>query len=219
MASFILLLVLSCLPSLLALPLEKRDDNIPARVPYIFPEAGTDSLADSIRARRTNGVLLDLDGVLLNSRPIAAGWNAAFDVIRNNNSLPGDMRELLILRTAVVNNAAYEWIQHEPVGRAEGLTTEQLLFVRLTPPFGSVNSSTITQSLGPHLSAAMIYADEVALNIRVSEETFNSLRVFLNDTQLVDAAATAGGYNWVSRFTVGLDIDGKANVPVPIPQG
>ncbi len=48
MASFILLLVLSCLPSLLALPLEKRDDNIPARVPYIFPEAGT----DSVRTRR-----------------------------------------------------------------------------------------------------------------------------------------------------------------------
>ncbi|KAK0212920.1 4-carboxymuconolactone decarboxylase [Desarmillaria ectypa] len=211
MAFFILLLILSCVPSLLTLPLGKRDDNIPARVPYIFPEAGTDPLADSIRARRTNGVLLDLDGVLLNSRPVAAGWNNVFGAIRDNNTLPGDMRELL--------SDTRSRIQHESAGRAEGLTTEQLLFVRLTRPFGSVNSSTITQSLGPHLAAAMMYADEVALNIRVSEETFNGLRLFLNDTQLVDAAATAGGYNWVSRFTVGLDIDGKANVPVPIPQG
>ena len=59
----------------------KRDDNLPARVPYIFPPPGTDAVcgrgplsardpnrslqvADSIRARRVNGTLLDLDGVL-----------------------------------------------------------------------------------------------------------------------------------------------------------
>ena len=62
-----------------------RDDNLPARVPYIFPPPGADAVsfpfrvlatrttqtnfartkvADALRSRRVNGTLLDLDGVL-----------------------------------------------------------------------------------------------------------------------------------------------------------
>ncbi|KAF8139232.1 hypothetical protein K438DRAFT_1785881 [Mycena galopus ATCC 62051] len=48
----------------------KRDDNLPARVPYVFPPPGTDPIADAIPTRRTNGLLLDLDGVLLNAPTI-----------------------------------------------------------------------------------------------------------------------------------------------------
>ncbi|KAF8212871.1 hypothetical protein K438DRAFT_1957457 [Mycena galopus ATCC 62051] len=48
----------------------KRDDNLPARVPYVFPPPGTDPIADAISTRRTNGLLLDLDGVLLNAPTI-----------------------------------------------------------------------------------------------------------------------------------------------------
>jgi hypothetical protein len=60
--------------------LKSRDENLPARVPYIFPAPGTDpvrnatpkpvtnltelQIADKIRSRRTNGTLLALDGTL-----------------------------------------------------------------------------------------------------------------------------------------------------------
>ncbi|KAF9501969.1 hypothetical protein BDN71DRAFT_1438726 [Pleurotus eryngii] len=46
--------------------------------------------------------------------------------------------------------------QHEPVGRAEGLTTKQLRAIRFTPPFFQTNSES---TLGPQLSAAMLFAD------------------------------------------------------------
>ncbi|KAF9051065.1 4-carboxymuconolactone decarboxylase [Hymenopellis radicata] len=213
----ILCVVLSCIPSLLGLAiLEKRDDDLPARVPYIFPEPGTDPIADEIRARREGGKLLDLDGVLLQSREFAAGWNQMFSAIRGANSLPGNIRELLILRTAVLNNATYQWLEHEGPGRAEGLTTEQLLIIRLAPPFAK--SDTVENVLGLDLAISMTFADEVAKNVRVSNATFGLMANFLNSTQLVDAAATAGGYNFVSRFTVGLDIDAKMDVAVPIPE-
>ncbi len=41
---FILAVLLFYIPSLLGLAVlkEKRDDDLPARVPYIFPEPGTD---------------------------------------------------------------------------------------------------------------------------------------------------------------------------------
>ncbi|KXN90903.1 hypothetical protein AN958_02685 [Leucoagaricus sp. SymC.cos] len=198
-----------------AIGLQERDDNLPARVPYVFPAPGTNEIADDIRARRANGTLLALDGVLLNAPLVAKGWNDLAGVIRDQNSLPGTMRELLILRVGVLNDAAYEWLQHEPVGRQEGLTTDQLKTIRLTPAFAS---QTAQKVLGPQLTAAMDFCDWITKTIDVPDRVFNTLRGFLNDQQMVEATATAGFYALVSRFVEALDVDGKANTLVPVPQ-
>ncbi|TFK44628.1 AhpD-like protein [Crucibulum laeve] len=195
--------------------LEIRDDNLPARVPYVFPAPGTDPIADAIRSRRANMTLLDLDGALLNAPLIAQGWNSFFDAIRDKNSLPGEMRELFILRSAVLNNAAYQWIQHESVGRSEGLTAKQLLAIRTTPPF--LQSDKLATILGPSLTAAMTFTDWITKNIHVPDNVFNSLRKFLNNQQMVEATTTAAAYNLISRFVIALNVDDKMNVPVPIP--
>ncbi|THU95365.1 4-carboxymuconolactone decarboxylase [Dendrothele bispora CBS 962.96] len=194
---------------------KKRDDNLPARVPYVFPEPGTDPIADHIRERRTNGTLLDLDGALLNAPLIAQAWDQFFGVIRDNNTLPPTMRELFILRVGTLNNAAYEWLQHESPGRSAGLTTEQLLVIRLAPPF--LTGMNVTDIMGPDLTAALLYADWMTKSVHVPDEVFNGLRQFLNDTQMVEATATAGGYNLVSRFVEALNVDGKMDVQVPVP--
>lgn len=107
-------------------------------------------------------------------------------------------------------------IQHESVGRAEGLTTEQLIAIRRTPAF--VESKDLTTILGPSLAAAMAYADWITKSVHVPDRVFANLKAHLNDQQLVEATATTGGYNFVSRFVVALNVDGKMNVPVPIPK-
>jgi len=193
----------------------ERDDNLPARVPYVFPAPGTDPIADAIRARRVNGTLLALDGALLNAPLVASTWNSLFGVIRTNTTLPGAMRELVILRIATLNEASYEWLQHEPVGRSEGLTTAQLRAIRLTPPFKA--SQNVLAVLGPPLSAMMMFTDWSTNTAKVPNHIFAELQKFLNNQQLVEATVTVGGYNFVSRFLLALDVDGKNNVPVPIP--
>lgn len=75
----------------------------------------------------------------------------------------------------------------------------------------------LTNILGPALTAAMGFADWITKSVHVPDDVFANLRGFLNDTQLVEATATAGGYNFVSRFTVALNVDGKMNVSVPVP--
>ncbi|KAI0745999.1 4-carboxymuconolactone decarboxylase [Earliella scabrosa] len=192
-----------------------RDDNLPARVPYVFPPPGTDAVADAIRARRENGTLLDLDGALLQDKPLAGSWNDLFGVIRDQNSLPAQMRELFILRTGTLNNAAYVWLQHEPVGRSVGLSVAQLREIRLTPTFAPLPAPL--SSLTPELGAALLFADFMTKSVKVPQHVFDQLHSFLNDTQMVDAVATVGGYNFVSRFVVALDVDSKMDVPVPIP--
>ncbi|KAJ7127940.1 AhpD-like protein [Mycena epipterygia] len=198
--------------------LDKRDDNLPARVPYVFPPPGTDPIADAIRARRTNGTLLDLDGVLCTQCTAQAqAHSALFGVIRSNNTIPATMRELIILRVVSLNNATYEWLQHEPVARMAGLTTEQLLVVRLAPPFFASQGLDFTPILGPDLVAAMTFTDWVTLNVRVPDDVFNALRPFLNDSQLVEAVSTAVGYCAGARLVIALNVDDKMDVPVPIP--
>ncbi|KAJ6530947.1 AhpD-like protein [Mycena vulgaris] len=198
--------------------LDKRDDNLPARVPYIFPAPGTDPIADAIRARRSNGTLLDLDGALLNAPLFAQGESDLFGVIRSNNTIPPAMRELIILRVVVLNSATYEWIQHEPIARMAGLTTEQLLVIRLAPPFFASQGLDFTSILGADLVAAMTFADWITNNVHVPDNIFDALRPFLNDSQLVEATVTAAGYNSGSRIAVTLNLDDKMNVPVPIPE-
>ncbi|KAJ6561479.1 4-carboxymuconolactone decarboxylase [Mycena vulgaris] len=194
---------------------QRRDENLPARVPYVFPPPGTSAIADEIRSRRGNGTLLALDGALLNAPLVAQGWNQFFTVVRENLTIPAQMRELFILRTAVINNAAYQWGQHEPVGRSVGLTTRQLRVVRFADE--GAYTSTDQRILGDSLTAAMAFADAIATSVHVPKHIYADLAQFLTPAQMVEAVATTGGYAFVSRFTVSLNVDGKMNEDVPVP--
>ena len=107
-------------------------------------------------------------------------------------------------------------LQHEPVGRSAGLTVAQLREIRLAHAFASEH--TPKSSLTPELKAAMLFADFMTKSVQVPQPIFDKLHQFLDDKQMVDAVATVGTYNLVARFVEALDIDSKADVPVPIPQ-
>lgn len=107
-------------------------------------------------------------------------------------------------------------LQHESAGRSAGLSVPQLREIRLTRAFAEPHATQ--SSLTPELKAALLFADHVAGSVKVPQKVFDGLKKFLNDTQIVDAVATAGGYAFVSRFVVALDVDSKADVPVPIPK-
>ncbi|EJD54393.1 hypothetical protein AURDEDRAFT_118894 [Auricularia subglabra TFB-10046 SS5] len=193
----------------------RRDKNLPARLPYVFPPPGASIIADRIRSRRTNQTLLALDGILINDRSLNAaamadGEDVLFGNIRDSNSLPATMRELMILRTATLNSATYQWLQHFLVGFSAGLTTPQLEDIR-----DPARNALTARALTPPLRAALAYTDEMTRFIRVSQLTFNNLRTFLDDQQVVEATMTIAGYNLISRFVVALDVDGMANAPLP----
>ncbi|KAJ7052894.1 hypothetical protein C8F01DRAFT_1375683 [Mycena amicta] len=190
-------------------PPDGQESSLPARVPYIFPAPGTDPIADALRARRTNGTLLDLDGVTLNA-PIFAlaqsGATGLFSVIRSNNTLPADMREDIILRIMALLSSPYQWIQHEPIARSVGVTTEQLTAIRFAPAFAfdSHSNSHFSNdkyniaSLSAPIRAALAFTDHLTLH-------------------LVEATVTAAGYNMGARVALGLNVGGEMDMPVPIP--
>ncbi|KAH8107983.1 hypothetical protein BXZ70DRAFT_1003402 [Cristinia sonorae] len=150
-----------------------------ARVQYLNPEPGSNPVADTIRQRRAGGELLELDQVLLNSEPIASAWNQLSGTLRGKTKLPADLRELLILRTAALNGATYEWVQHEPEGLASGLTPSHLQTIHSTPAFLRLQPTDESSPLTPVQSSAMLFADWMTKNVYVPKVVYDDFRQFL----------------------------------------
>jgi AhpD family alkylhydroperoxidase len=170
--------------------------------------AGTGRVADLIRQRR-GGELAQLDELLLLSPPVAEGWSMLLGAIRGQMSLDGALRELVILRIAVLNGAAYEWQAHEPVARRCGLSEAKIAAIREISgpgqpgPDGAPGPAT---PLDARERAVLAYADAMTGQITVSGQVFSAVAVWLGPQELMELTATAAAYNMVSRFLVALEI-------------
>jgi alkylhydroperoxidase family enzyme len=154
-------------------------------------------LLRSIRERR-GGTLLNLDRQLLHSASLARGWNSLMGAIRGQTQLDGALRELVILRVAVLNRAPYEFGQHAPVALAEGLSQAQVDAVR------DWQGSALFDARQRDVLA---YADAMTLQVQVPQQLFDALRAHLSDREVVELTATVAGYNMVSRFLEALQIE------------
>ncbi len=152
-------------------------------------------LADRIKNER--GKVLNLYAMLLHSPPVAEGWLKLFTAIRQQGSLSGRLRELVILRIAVINKAEYEFSQHVPFALKEGITEAQLDALRdgRIDPFSDLEQGVLA------------YADSMTREVHVPDAVFDAVRPHFNERELVELTATIAGYNLVSRFLEALLID------------
>jgi len=167
-----------------------------ARIPYADltnPEAKP--LVDRIVAER--GGVLHLYQMLLHSPPVASGWLNYLTSIRQQSSLPGGLRELVIMRIAILNGAPYEAEQHAPIALREGVTQVQLDDLEHWPQSKNYDATQ---------RAVLAYTDAMTKEIHVSPEVFAVVKAVLTDRLLVELTATVGAYNMVSRFLEALQI-------------
>jgi alkylhydroperoxidase family enzyme len=168
------------------------------RLPYITdsdPRANTPT-AQAVRERR-GGKLLNLDRALLHSEPLAAGWNTFLGALRQRCSLDGKLRELAILRIALLNRADYEHAQHVPDALKCGATQAQIDALsewQHSPLFDATEK------------AALAYTDAMTQHVQVPDAVFAQVQASLSEQALVELTATIGGYNMVARFLEALQI-------------
>jgi alkylhydroperoxidase family enzyme len=155
------------------------------------------ALADQIRKER-DGRMLNLYSMLLNAPPVAEGWLALFTAIRQQCTLRGDYRELVILRVALLNGASYEYQVHVPFALREGVTQAQIDKLDRWQ-----DSDAMTQAQ----RAVLAYTDAMTRDIHVPDAVFEALRGHFNQREIVELTATIGGYNLVSRFLEALAVD------------
>ena len=154
--------------------------------------------AEAIRARR-GGELSALDRLLLHSPPVAEGWNALLGALRSGTTLPADLRELVVLRVAVLNDAAFEWAAHEPIARRAGLTELHLRVLR--------RPDAVDQGVwSPAQAAVLTFTDASTRDVAVPDAVFAGVRAHLDDRQVVELTALVAGYAMVSRFLVTLRV-------------
>lgn len=166
-----------------------------------LPEMTTDDdVSVRIRARR-GGSLRPLDTMLLHSPPVADGWNELLGAIRRDTTVPADLREIIILRIAVLNDAPYEWDSHEQPGRHAGLDDQHLAAIRAAEPGAP---------LSPLQRLVIACTDAMTRHVRLPQPLFESLRRHLADRQVVELITTVAAYNMVSRLVVALEIASPA---------
>jgi 4-carboxymuconolactone decarboxylase len=134
--------------------------------------------------------------VLLNSPELASGWEQLFTVIRQKTSVPPALRELVILRIAVLNGAEYEFEAHVPHALAAGMTQDAIDRLR---------RDDISGFRGLELLVIQ-YTDAMTEDLVVPEALYPRLDQAFDAKTLVELTATIAGYNMVSRFLIAMHI-------------
>lgn len=168
-----------------------------ARIPYPDPATLPEELRDYL-ARGNNMNILRM---LSNASPaVFEGFNHLSQGLMIRSPLDPVLREIAILRVGHLSKAAYEIYHHEAIGRAVGLTEEQLQ---------AIARGDCDATLTPAQQAVLRFADDVVLNVRASDATLAEVRKYVDDSGVVDLIMVVGCYMMVARLleTTGVEID------------
>ncbi|MBW2281351.1 MAG: carboxymuconolactone decarboxylase family protein [Deltaproteobacteria bacterium] len=153
------------------------------------------------------GRLLNIFATLARHPKLLKRWQVFGNHILSKSTLPERERELVILRVGWLCRAEYEWSQHVVIGKASGLTDEEIERITVGPeaPGWSL------------LDAALLRAaDELRGDAFMSDETWAALSKVYDTQQMMDLVFTVGQYNLVSMAlnTLGVQLEeGGARFP------
>jgi len=108
------------------------------------------------------------------------------------------LREVAILRAGWLCRAPYEFSQHIAFGRRIGLSDDQIRATTNDPQPGVLNEREL---------AVAAFAGELTLDARVSEATFQAVRAFMDEEEIVELTMVTSFYNMVSRILNTLEVD------------
>jgi 4-carboxymuconolactone decarboxylase len=103
--------------------------------------------------------------------------------------LPARDRELLILRTAVVCQAEYEWGQHRLIGLSVGLSGSEVERVR---------EGADAQGWADFDATLLRAVDELHTEARIADVTWEKLAVRYDEHQLIEVPMLVGHYHMVA---------------------
>jgi 4-carboxymuconolactone decarboxylase len=177
--------------------INQGETKVATRVPPVIPgtKAELKQIEAAIAAER--GHIPLLYQILLNSAPVAEGWEKMLTAVRNRNSLPADLREMVIIRVAVLNRAPYELEAHRPIALASGVSEAKIEALRLPQP---------GVAFTPRERAVLALTDAMTREVQIADDLFEPLRAHFDARGLVDLVATVAAYNMVSRFLEALRI-------------
>src|SRR5580700_8971024 len=149
-----------------------------ARIPLIdakdHPEFA--ELVEKFRAGR-RGRLINIYRMLLNSPALAESWFNHSNAVRWKTTLPGRLREIVIIRMGHLAQCEYVLRQHVPsLALADGLTREEC---------DALADWRSSKFFDERERAALTYTDVMTREIAVPDAVFFPLNQHFTDRQIV----------------------------------
>jgi alkylhydroperoxidase family enzyme len=171
--------------------------------PRIPPVADPSELDDDARAvveGTSLGPAVNIFRTFVRHPKLLKRWLVFGNHILFKSTLPPRERELLILRTGWRCQAEYEWGQHVLIGRAVGLSDEEIARITAGPDAAGWD---------PFDATLLRAADELHDEQIVSDVTWQALSERYSTEQLMDVVFTVGQYTLVSMAlnTFGVQLD------------
>ena len=167
------------------------------RVPLVQPGTRAELADVESRIMAERGRVSLLYQVLLNSGPIASGWERMLTAVRNQTGVPADLRELMILRVAVLNGARFEYDAHIPHAQKAGVSDEKIT---------AVENETLPDVFAPLERLVLDLTDAMTRQIVVPDDLMGRVQQHFDPKGVVELVATVAAYNMVSRLLVALNV-------------
>lgn len=165
------------------------------RIPPVTPGTLPHAAAVEARLVAARGEVTRLYQVLMNSVPIASGWEQLLTAVRQQTRVPADLRELIILRVAVLNGAPYEFAAHVPHAQRAGVAEAHIAAVR---------EPQLSEAFDVHQREVLALTDAMTRSIEVPDAVWAPLAARHDAPVLLELVTTVAAYNMVSRLLVAL---------------
>jgi alkylhydroperoxidase family enzyme len=171
-----------------------------ARVSYIN-EAEHPELAELISRIRggRGGRLLNFYRALLHSPEVAATWMPFNDALRRQTELAGRVREIAIMRVAILNHVDYVLRIHRArYAEAAGVTPDEC---------DALTDWARSMLFDSRDRAVLAYVDAMTREIEVNDAVFEGVREHFSERETVELTVLIGAYNLHTRVLAALRID------------
>ena len=174
------------------------------RIPPLGPDEGDEQQRELLAASgRPNTPASNIFATLVRHPGLYRKW-MPFGGKMLAGKLPAREREILILRTGWRCQSVYEWGQHVLIGRAAGLTDDEIERLK-----GATDAPGWSE-----LDATLVRAaDELHDDACITDATWAALAAHYDEKQLVEIPMVVGQYHLVSYTLNSLGVQREAGVP------
>lgn len=166
------------------------------RIPLIDIEQQTESIREFV-ARRGN---LNVFRLIANAPNVFVGWSQMVDELFDSPTFSLQMREVVILRVAHLQDARYELSQHIEIARGEGLREQQIDAIIGTDDLDAAGFS--------HTECVVLDAvTELCNTHRLTDDSFAAARAALGDEALTELLMLVSCYYGLALVLNAVDLD------------
>ncbi len=166
-----------------------------ARLPYVDPAQAPPEVREALEALPPLNIFAMLANAPTALRPALRLGGA----ILTAGELDARLRELVILRVARLTGAEYEWVQHVAIGKAVGVSDDEVAALE--------GGDTEAACFGDTERLALRAATELVDGAGTTEATFAGLQGAFSTREIVELIVAAGYYRLLATLMNSVDID------------